>query len=241
VALHLLIFHRRETENREFTQKLSTKFNTLQRSLAGRLELRPLPHPPRTIGGADISFNKFSEVVYAGIVVLSFPELRILDRVGIAATAAFPYVPGLLAFRELPALMEVWEQLTEKPDVLVLDGQGIAHPRRMGVATHFGIVAGTPAIGCAKTLLTGKYDEPGEAAGSVSELIARNGDKIGEVLRTKLRTAPVFVSPGNLITQAESTDLLMRCVTKYRIPEPTRQAHLLVNELRLAAGISGVD
>lgn len=213
----------------------------LQRDLAARTELRPLKHEPVTIGGADISFNKYSEVVYAGIVVLSFPGLQVLEHASIASTAKFPYIPGLLGFRELPALMEAWDKLSLKPDMLVLDGQGIAHPRRMGIATHFGIVAQWPAIGCAKSLLTGKYDEPGEKAGSVSDLIASNGEKIGEVLRTKDKTNPVYVSPGNLITQAESTAIMMRCVTKYRIPEPTRQAHLLVNQVRLAAGEKGAD
>jgi deoxyribonuclease V len=208
---------------------------SLQRELASQTRLLPLEKPPLSIGGADISFNKFSDVVYAGIVVLSLPSLEILERASVTSMATFPYVPGLLAFRELPALMEVWEKLANKPDVLVLDGQGIAHPRRMGIATHFGIVAGVPAMGCAKSLLTGKYEEPGTEAGSVADLIATNGDKIGEVLRTKERTKPVFISPGNLITQQECTELMMRCVTKYRIPEPTRQAHLLVNEVRLTA------
>lgn len=208
----------------------------LQRDLAAQIDLRPLEASPQTIGGADISFNKFSETVYAGIVVLSFPQLRVLEHRSVTTTARFPYIPGLLAFRELPALMEVWDLLSNKPDVLVLDGQGIAHPRRMGIAAHFGIVANWPAIGCAKSLLTGKYDTPGERAGSVSDLIASNGEKIGDVVRTKDRTNPVYVSPGNLITQEEATAIMLQCVTKYRIPEPTRQAHLLVNQVRLAAG-----
>ncbi len=206
----------------------------LQRELAGQARFQPLSHQPLTIGGADISFNKYSETVYAGIVVLSFPQLQVIERASVTATAKFPYIPGLLAFRELPALMEVWEQVSLKPDVLVLDGQGIAHPRRMGIATHFGIVAAHPALGCAKSLLTGKYEEPGEAKGSWSNLIAANGDKIGEVLRTKDKTNPVFVSPGNLITCEQCRELMLRCATKYRIPEPTRLAHLLVNEVRVA-------
>jgi deoxyribonuclease V len=208
----------------------------LQQELRAGIRLQPLPHPPRTIGGADISFNRFSDVIYAGIVILSFPELQVLERVALTTTARFPYVPGLLAFREIPGLIEVWERLQQKPDVLVLDGHGIAHPRRMGIAAHFGVVTGWPSIGCAKSLLAGAYGALGEAAGSVSDLVARNGEKIGEVLRTKQRTNPVFVSPGNLITQAESTALIMGCVTRYRIPEPTRQAHLLVNEVRTMAG-----
>lgn len=206
----------------------------LQRSLRSQTQLVPLQSPVTTIGGADISYNKFSDTIYAGIVVLRFPSMQVLEETGTVMEVKFPYVPGLLAFREMPPLMRVWEQLSLKPDVLVLDGQGIAHPRRMGIATHFGIVAGVPTIGCAKSLLTGKYAEPAPAAGSVSDLIASNGEKIGEVLRTKDRTNPVYISPGNLITQRESTELIKRCCGKYRIPEPTRQAHLFVNRIRVA-------
>lgn len=208
----------------------------LQRELAAQVRLEPLPAPPRTIAGADISYNKFSDIIYAGIVVLSFPELQIIETAGVRAKEKFRYIPGLLGFRELPPLMEVWDLLTTKPDVLVLDGHGTAHPRRMGIATHFGIVADRPAIGCAKSLLTGRFGPLDAAAGSATDLIASNGEKIGEVVRTKKGINPVFVSPGHRITQAEATALMLRCVTKYRIPEPTRQAHLLVNKLRTSDG-----
>jgi len=205
----------------------------LQRELRSRIQLTPLDKPVTTIGGADISFNKYSEVVYAGIIVLSFPDLKPVAEASTVATVRFPYIPGLLAFREIPALTEVWDQLEIKPDVLVLDGHGIAHPRRMGIATHFGLVTETPTIGCGKSRLTGKYEEPGDEPGSSSDLIHK-GEKIGEVLRTKKRCNPVFVSPGNLITMEESLDLIKKCVSSYRIPEPTRLAHLLVNRIRLA-------
>jgi deoxyribonuclease V len=208
----------------------------LQRDLASQLRLQPLTAPVKTIGGADISYNKFSDLIYAAIVVLSFPELQIIETAGVRTIGKFPYIPGLLGFRELPSLMEVWDQLKTKPDVLVMDGHGTAHPRKMGVATHFGIVENWPSIGCGKTRLTGTFEPVPEKAGSSSDLIARDGSKIGEVLRTRDRVNPVFVSPGNLITQEEATNLMLRCVTKYRIPEPTRQAHLYVNQLRLADG-----
>jgi deoxyribonuclease V len=208
----------------------------LQRELAAQLQLRPLAAPPQTIAGADISYNKFSDIIYAGIVVLSFPELQVIDSAGVRTKEKFLYIPGLLGFRELPPLMEVWDLLQVKPDVLVLDGHGTAHPRRMGIATHFGIVTGHPAIGCAKSLLTGHFEPLADKAGSVSDLIGRDGGKIGEVVRTKDRCNPVYVSPGSHITQEEATGLMLRSVTKYRIPEPTRQAHLLVNRLRTADG-----
>ncbi len=208
----------------------------LQRELASQVRLEPLKASPTTIAGADISYNKFSDIIYAGIVVLNLESLQVVDSAVIKTKEIFPYIPGLLGFRELPPLMEVWDLLKIKPDVIVFDGHGIAHPRRMGIATHFGIVADWPAIGCAKTLLTGRFEAPAEKAGSTSDLIATNGEKIGEVLRTRDRINPVYVSPGHRITQEESTELMMRCVTKYRIPETTRQAHLLVNKLRTEDG-----
>jgi deoxyribonuclease V len=212
----------------------------IQASLRKQLQLSPLDKPVRIIGGADISFNRFSDTVYAGIVLLAFPSMEILHRAHVVAEATFPYVPGLLSFRELPALAAVWGQLPYKPDVLVLDGQGIAHPRRMGIATHFGILAGTPTIGCAKSRLTGSFEPLPDKPLAATSLMHK-GEKIGEVLRTKQRTNPVFVSPGNLITQKESTNLIRQCVGKYRIPEPTRQAHLWVNEVRLASSGEGTS
>lgn len=206
----------------------------LQGTLREQVRLMPLPQPVTTIGGADISFNKFSDVVYAGIIVLRFPSLEVIGHATVVTTVRFPYIPRLLAFREVPALLEAWHKLAVKPDVLVLDGHGIAHPRSMGVATHFGIVADTPTIGCAKSRLTGRFEPLPEEPMTTSDLMLR-GEKIGEVLRTKKRTNPVFVSPGHLITQEESTALMKQCVTKYRIPEPTRLAHLLVNEVRTGA------
>lgn len=205
-----------------------------QRELRNRLQIMPLDKPIKVIAGADISFNKFSDTIYAGIVVLSYPELQVLEKQTLVSKTSFPYIPGLLAFREIPALTEVWNKLTIKPDVLVCDGHGIAHPRRMGIATHFGIVVNTPTIGCGKSRLTGKYEEPGTAPFSESFLKDKN-EIIGIVLKTKKNCKPVFVSPGNLISLEQSVELIKQCVGKYRIPEPTRLAHLLVNEVRVNA------
>ena len=203
----------------------------LQDELRLQIRLQPYEGPLQTIGGADISFNKFSDTVYAGIVVLAYPTMEVLERHWLRTSATFPYIPGLLAFRELPALLEVWDGLRQKPDILVLDGHGIAHPRRMGIAAHFGVVAGHPAIGCGKTRLTGSFEPPGPEPGSLSRLMLR-GAHIGDVLRTKARCNPVFVSPGHLVSQEQSTAIIQNCVGRYRIPEPTRQAHQLVNEAR---------
>ena len=204
----------------------------LQTQLREQLQIKPLNKNIHTIAGADISFNKYSTTVYAGIVVMQFPSLQVIETSGVIDEATFPYIPGLLAFREVPALSKAWEKLKTKPDVLVLDGHGIAHPRRMGIAAHFGVVMNTPTLGCAKSLLTGKYEEPAPEAGAMSDLVLK-GEVIGKVLRTKKNVNPVYISPGNLITMEESLVLIKQCVGKYRIPEPTRLAHNYVNELRV--------
>ena len=216
----------------------------LQQELRGQVRLQPLDRDVRLIAGCDISFNKFSEVVYAGIVVLRLPELEIVSNATVVTRTRFPYIPGLLSFRETPALLEAWEKLDVAPDAVMLDGQGLAHPRRFGIACHFGLLTGLPALGCAKTVLVGKYDEPGERAGEFSPM-THKGDVVGAAVRTKDRVAPVYVSPGHLIDLPGAIKLALRSVkgfepsdaalpskSKYRIPEPTRQAHLLVNELR---------
>ncbi|HMB29928.1 MAG TPA: endonuclease V, partial [Blastocatellia bacterium] len=160
----------------------------VQQRLRNLVRLQPLTRPVRAIAGADISYNKFSEIVYAGIVVLSLPDLRIVETAGVRSVAKFPYVPGLLSFREAPSLLEAWEKLKTKPDVLMLDGQGIAHPRRFGIACHVGVLLDLPTIGCAKSILVGKYGELGLEAGNRSPLVDR-GEQVGVALRTKNKVA----------------------------------------------------
>lgn len=211
----------------------------LQRQLRECVVLRPLPDNVELVAGADVSFNKFSDDIYAGIVVLRLPQLEVVARSGVVTTTKFPYVPGLLSFREAPPLLEAWEKLEVRPDVLVLDGQGIAHPRRLGIASHVGLLLNLPTVGCAKTVLVGKYAEPDQDAGSFSVMIDK-GEQVGAALRTKDRVAPVYVSPGHLADIPSALMLMLRCVrgygalwgSRYRIPEPTRLAHLFVNALR---------
>ena len=207
----------------------------VQQRMRYMVRLRPLARPVGAIAGADISYNKFSENVYAGIVVLSLPDLRIVETAGVRSVAKFPYVPGLLSFREAPSLLEAWEKLKTKPDVLMFDGQGIAHPRRFGIACHVGVLLDWPTIGCAKSILVGRYGELGLEAGSQSPLVDK-GEQVGVALRTKSKVAPVYISPGHLTDLDSAVDLVLRSTTKYRLPEPTRQAHLLVNQLRVEAG-----
>ena len=212
----------------------------LQREMAGRVLQQPLDiSKNETVAGADISFNKFShntfpETIYAGIVVLKFPSLEIMEKSGVVSRTKFPYIPGLLSFREIPALLEAWEKLQNTPDILICDGQGMAHSRRFGVACHAGILMERPTIGCAKSVLVGKFEEPEIVRGSWQKMIHRE-ETVGAALRTKNKVAPVYVSPGHLIDLPTSIEVRLCCDSGYRIPEPTRQAHLFVNELRLRA------
>ena len=203
-----------------------------QRELRINLNVKAFDKPITIIGGSDISFNKYSEVVYAGIIIFSYPELKVLERSTVISRTKFPYISGLLAFREVPALLEAWDKLKVKPDVLVLDGQGIAHERRLGIATHFGIIANTPTLGCAKSRLAGRYEEPANEIFAESPMYDK-GEFIGTALKTKRNCKPVFISPGNMINMQQSIDLIKNCVKGFRIPEPTRQAHILVNQVRV--------
>ena len=204
----------------------------LQKSLRERVRVEPLgSRRIETVAGADISFNKFSPVVYAGIVVLRVPTLEVIEEVGVVSESKFPYVPGLLSFRESPSVLEAWTKLKTEPDAVMFDGQGIAHPRRVGIASHVGLLINRPTFGCAKSVLVGKYEEPHEERSNWTPLVDK-GETVGAALRTKTRTQPIFVSPGHLIDLAGAIDLTLHCDGGYRQPEPTRRAHLLVNALR---------
>jgi deoxyribonuclease V len=203
----------------------------LQRSLQSRLQLTPLKSLPETIAGADISFNRYSSTVYAGIIVLSLPALEVVEQVGTVTQVHFPYVPGLLSFREIPPLLEAWKLLNVEPDVVMIDGHGIAHPRRFGIASHFGLVVERPTIGCGKSVLIGTFDMPEPHRGSWTAM-RHHDEVIGAAVRTKNNVQPMYVSPGNLIDLNGSITLTLSCCTSYRLPEPTRRAHLLVNALR---------
>lgn len=203
----------------------------LQSSLREKIELSPLQKEVKLIAGADISFNKYEKTVYAGFIILEIDSLTPFAHALAITETDFPYIPGLLSFREIPALLKAWEILAIKPDVIMMDGHGIAHPRRLGIATHFGLTTGCPTIGVAKKRLTGSFEEPKGEAGSYSPLVSEN-ETLGLVYRTKNNVKPVFISPGNKTTLSDALELVNRTGGKYRIPEPTRQAHLLVNRLR---------
>lgn len=185
-----------------------------------------------TIAGADISYHKNSNLMYAAIVVLDFNTMDLQSYALATAVSDFPYKAGYLGFREVPALLNAWNLLPTLPDVLVLDGQGILHPRRMGIASHFGVLTNHPTIGCAKSALFGSYIEPSSTKYSSSEIF-ENDAHIGYALRTKDKTKPVFISPGYGLSLASTLQVMKKCVGNYRIPEPTRLAHEIVNQYRL--------
>ena len=169
--------------------------------------------------------------VYAAVVVLRTSDWTIIETQGAVRASPFPYIPGLLSFREAPALLEAFAKLRTVPDAVVLDGQGLAHPRRLGLACHVGLWLDLPCVGCAKSLLTGKYKEPGKRAGSLAPLVDR-GEVVGNVVRTKDNVKPLFVSAGHKIDLPSAVRLVLEGCRGYRLPEPTRQAHLHVNALR---------
>jgi len=217
----------------DLTPREAIKIQEQMRSL---VRIEPLAREINTIAGADLSYNKFSKTIYSGIVVLRFPDLQIIESAGVRSTTKFPYVPGLLSFRETPSLLEAWDSLKTKPDLLMLDGQGFAHPRRFGLACHVGVILEVPTIGCAKSILLGEFAELAPEQGSQSPLLDR-GETIGVALRTKSRVAPVYVSIGHLIDLPSAVEMVKRSVGRYRQPEPTRQAHLLVNRIRNEEGL----
>jgi len=196
-----------------------------QRRLASQVVCSGGPAEVRTVAGVDISVLEKGRRAPArgAVVVLSYPELELLEQAVVEAEVTFPYVPGLLSFRETPVLLEPLSRV-RKPDLLLVDGQGFAHPRRFGIACHLGLLLDVPAIGCAKSRLCGKHAEPEWAAGSQTPL-RDGGQVIGAVLRTRDGVNPVYVSVGHRIGLAEAADWVLRCCRGLRLPEPTRLAH----------------
>jgi deoxyribonuclease V len=204
----------------------------LQNRLRAEVRVAPLDlEAIRTVAGADISFDRGSDTVFAGFVVLRLPELTVSETAGVRTTATFPYIPGLLSFRETPPLLEAWEQLETRPDALLCDGQGLAHPRRFGIACHLGVILDLPTVGCAKSILVGRHEPVGAAPGDWAPLVHR-GETVGAALRTRPKVSPVYVSIGHRTDLPTAIALVRRCAGPTRLPEPTRHAHLFVNSLR---------
>ncbi len=206
----------------------------LQKELRERVVLEaPAGLKVERVAGLDVSIMRGSRVGYAGITVLDAGDLSVVEETGVGRELTFPYIPGLLSFRELPLLAAAWEKLETRPDVLIFDGHGYAHPRRFGIACHGGMLFGVPSIGVGKTILVGKYAGVGEAPGSMTELVQK-GEVIGMAVRTRARAAPIFVSVGHRMDLETAVEIVLGITRGYREPATTRRAHRLVNELRRA-------
>lgn len=196
----------------------------VQRELAEHVREVPLPHPPRTVAGLDVSIR--GDVAQVAIAVLDAQTLGLVEESVLRGPVTFPYVPGLLSFREIPMILPALERLSALPDVLMLDGQGRAHPRRMGLACHLGVLLDRPALGVAKSVLVGRFGDLAPDKGAHVPMHHRD-EIVGEAVRTRANVSPVYVSVGHRITLAEAVSLTLATSGRYRIPEPTRQAHLL--------------
>lgn len=203
----------------------------LQNKLKSKVHLCSLAKKPKTILGLDISYNRYSKTHLGVGLVFSYPDFELLEKVFSIRDVHFPYIPGLLSFREVPLLVDVYRKLKTKVDLLFCDGQGMAHPRRLGLASHLGLVLNKASLGVAKKPLLGNYEEPKLEKGSLTQLQDKN-EKIAYVLRSKTKTKPIFISPGHLINMKDSLTIVKEALTNYRIPLPTREAHLYANECR---------
>jgi deoxyribonuclease V len=200
----------------------------LQHELAQRIVLEDRLGEVHFVAGVDMAINENNGMAHAAVILLTFPELEIVERHIYEEPIRMPYIPGLLSFREAPCVLGAFHKLRQQPDLVMVDGMGIAHPRRIGIASHLGLWLNIPTIGCGKSLLTGKYDKAalGEEAGSWVPLIDKK-EVIGGVVRTRTRVNPMFISPGHLISVQTSIDYVLKCGRGYRLPEPTRLADKL--------------
>ena len=203
----------------------------LQALLAERIKFTPIKNPPRLITGLDCAFSRDGKRICAAAIVLKFDDFELIEIQTAVAETTFPYIPGLLSFREAPVCIKAVKKLTKTPDVFLIDGQGIAHPRRLGLAAHLGLIFDKPTVGCAKSRLTGTYKALAPEKGNYS-LLKDKTETIGAVVRTRTNVKPLFVSVGNKCTLKGAIDITLACAVKYRLPEPTRLAHKIVTKLK---------
>ncbi|KAA0258221.1 endonuclease V [Deferribacter autotrophicus] len=204
----------------------------LQEKLFKKTVIKEFDKNINLAAGIDVSFSKKDNLAFCSIVVVD-KDFNIVEVQNSHKKINMPYIPGLLSFRELPVIYDTYKKLRVKPDIFILDSQGIAHPRKFGLATHFGVVFGVPSIGCAKSKLVGDYVEPELEKGSFSYLYYKN-EKLGVVLRSRTKVKPIYVSPGHLTDIESSMRIVMQFVNKYRLPEPTRHAHIYAEKYKRA-------
>jgi deoxyribonuclease V len=203
----------------------------IQENLRNRIILEKTFTEVRTIGGGDVAYSKDRNFLFAAIVVLLFPKMETIDFATAHGEISFPYIPGLLSFREGPILINTFQKLKMRPDLMIYDGQGIAHPRGFGLASHMGLWLDLPSIGCTKTPLLNDFIYPGPSKGSF-EMIRKEGKEMGAVLRTKENVKPLFISPGHRIDLPTSIQIVLTTCPRFRIPEPLRRAHELSRLVR---------
>lgn len=201
----------------------------IQKQLSSEVIIEDCLNTVRYIAGVDVGFKNEQTTTYAAVTILTFPQLQICEYRHAATPTIFPYIPGLLSFRELPAILQALQKVKQQPDLILCDGQGIAHPRRLGIASHLGVITGFATIGVAKKRLVGEYTLPGQEKGNWEHLFYHH-EIIGAVLRTRTKVKPLFISPGHKISTTTSVDFVLRCCTKYRLPEPTRLAHKIASD-----------
>ncbi|MCE9561079.1 MAG: endonuclease V [Planctomycetes bacterium] len=204
----------------------------LQNSLASRVDVSPALGNFDIVAGCDIAYHLTEPILYAAVVCVRTSDRTVVETHTVTQEVTFPYIPGLLSFREIPALLRAFGELRHPPDAVMLDGQGIAHPRRFGLACHLGLWLDLPCLGCAKSWLTGDYDEPGTQAGDIAPLTV-GGSEVGVVLRSATGANPVFVSPGHKLDIASAVAVVRATLSGYRHPTPTREAHMAANQLRM--------
>jgi len=203
----------------------------IQQNLKKRVIIDKLECSVNIIAGADVSYCKEGNRMYGAVVVFDRMRMEIIEKATVSLEVQFPYVPGFLSFREGPALVEAMKRIESRPDLIFFDGQGIAHPRGLGLASHMGVILDVPSIGCAKNKLIGEYAPVEQESGSYSFLLYR-GKIVGVALRTREKTKPIFVSPGHRIDLKDSIHWTLMCCKGFRLPEPIRQAHSLVNSMQ---------
>ena len=211
----------------------------IQKDLKSKISLKKSFSKIDKIAGADVSY--YQNNMIAGVIIFEFPNLKVIESQFFISPVNFLYIPGLLTFREGPSLLAAFKKIKNEPDIILFDGQGIAHPRRMGIATHLGLFLDKPTIGCAKSRLSGEYTSVGEEKGDYA-LLKEGEEILGAVLRTRRKVKPIFISPGHKIDLSNSIEIVLKCTEKYKLPVPVREAHIFVNQIRnnLTPTIDGI-
>ena len=218
-----------QVQQRHSWQVTPAEAQAIQRRLASLVSRENEVGSPRLVAGVDISLPRVGGIATGAVVVLDYPRLTVVETRVVEQRVEFPYVPGLLSFREAPLILAACEKLISTPDLILVDGQGLAHPRRIGLASHIGLLLDVPTIGCAKSLLCGKHEAVGAEVGSLAEIVDK-GEVVGAALRTKVGSKPLYISIGHKVDLPSAISWVMKCCRGYKLPEPARLAHMAASE-----------